>query len=301
MWYVVALIVFGFLYMASVVFRLIVNHPMLSIFYAVKDSFNYIRYKKWRILKTGYIYLYVGLFGKGKTLSAVHYVRMCYKKYNNVKVYIEGQGWVTQQVRILSNVKMTDTPYIMLTSLQQLVDMTKCQHEYDIENGVYTVNLALIDELSSLLNSRDFKTNISPAFLSSLLQSRKSHTTIVGCSQRAGFVDLLFRQIVTEIRDCNKILRFVTYTAYDPWDYENASNKTMVRPLGRGGFFCRDSDFAYDTNEIVSQLDKATQNKAMLTEQEILALQMPQMASDDRIVHKRSNFFKRGGKKNVAR
>lgn len=85
----------------SVCFRIAVLHPFATIFNLIKDLPNYFIYKKWRNLKTGIIECFVALFGKGKTLSAVHKVTRLYKKYNNKVVYDDLRGkWVTQRINI---------------------------------------------------------------------------------------------------------------------------------------------------------------------------------------------------------
>ena len=42
------------------------------IYYGIKDIIDYFKYKKSRLVRTGEIIGFIGLFGRGKTLSAVH-------------------------------------------------------------------------------------------------------------------------------------------------------------------------------------------------------------------------------------
>lgn len=63
---------FILIFAASVTFRLIVLHPLAVPRYGLVDLFKYFKYKQYNECKTGELVAYVGLFGKGKTLSAVH-------------------------------------------------------------------------------------------------------------------------------------------------------------------------------------------------------------------------------------
>ena len=65
---------FILVFAASVTFRLIVLHPLAVPRYGLVDLFKYFKYKQYNECKTGELVAYVGLFGKGKTLSAVHKV-----------------------------------------------------------------------------------------------------------------------------------------------------------------------------------------------------------------------------------
>ena len=73
---------FILVFAASVTFRLIVLHPLAVPRYGLVDLFKYFKYKQYNECKTGELVAYVGLFGKGKTLSAVHKVCTLYHLYN---------------------------------------------------------------------------------------------------------------------------------------------------------------------------------------------------------------------------
>lgn len=75
----------------SVCFRIAVLHPFATLFNLIKDLPDYIIHKKWRNLKTGKLICYVALFGKGKTLSAVHKVTSLYKSIT-IKLYMMISG-----------------------------------------------------------------------------------------------------------------------------------------------------------------------------------------------------------------
>ena len=83
----------------SIIFRTVVFHPFKTVFYAFKDFLVWLKYKKWRVLNSGFIICFIGLFGKGKTLASVHYVLKQYKRYNNKRIYdFDRKKWVTQVV-----------------------------------------------------------------------------------------------------------------------------------------------------------------------------------------------------------
>lgn len=258
----------------SVCVRIAVFHPFKTVYNLVKDLIKYIRYKEWRVCKTGTIICYVGLFGKGKTLSAVHKVCTLYKRYNNKRIFdFNRKKWVTQKVNILSNVELS-IPYTPFTALQQMVDIATNAKTIDDASDTLTVTIVLGDEFSVQLNSRTFKTNIDPLFLNTLLTCRHHHISLLYTSQRFNHVDALLRQVTSYVVTCNKCWRFMVHGQYDAYQLENATDPTLVKPMRRFGWFVTDAAFAaYDTLACVGNLIKACQEGDMLTEEEILALQ----------------------------
>lgn len=224
----------------------------------IKDIPDYIIHKKWRNLKTGKLICYVALFGKGKTLSAVHKVTRLYKKYNNKVVYDDLRGkWVTQRVNIISNVDLIGTPYTPFVSLRQIVDVAETVRAYDEQHDTLTCTLVLGDEFSVQLNSRTFKTNIDPLFLNALLTCRHHHISLYYTSQRFNHVDALLRQVTSRVISCDKQWRFLVHREYDAYQLEYATDPTLVRPLRRFGWFVKDKDYhAYDTLACVDNLSK---------------------------------------------
>lgn len=258
----------------SVCFRVSVSHPIKVVRYAVKDIIEYIRYKEWRLCRTGKLVCFVGLFGKGKTLSAVHHVLSQYKRYNGKKIYDFGRKkWVTQYVQVISNVDLS-IPHIKFTGLRQIVDIAEQIRKVDEENDTSTVTLVLGDEFSVQLNSRSFKDNIDPLFLNTLLTCRHHRISIYYTSQRFGHVDALLRQVTSHVISCNKCWRIMVHERYDAFELENATDTALVKPQKRFGWFIDDSDFsAYDTMACVGNLAKSCLKGDMLSEDEILALQ----------------------------
>ena len=266
---------FIFLWVRSVCFRQVITHPFKTVYNIFVDCFKWVRYHKWNILKTGQLIAFIGLFGKGKTLSAVHYVVTKYNKYNN-KTYYDGKRnkWVTQKVVIYSNVELNGVPYEKLHSLAQIVAASKSFKDIDEKNGTTTCILVLGDEFSVQLNSRSFKTNIDPLFLNTLLTCRHHHITLVYTAQRFNHVDALLRQVTSFVVTCSKTWRYMVHEQYDAFELENATDPTLIRPKRRYGWFIDNSAFnAYDTLACVDNLAKSCSEGDMLTEMEILANQ----------------------------
>ena len=86
MFYIV-LIGIGLLCLFSVVFRVLLFHPFKTVYNAIVDCLKWMKFRRWREIKMGQLICFIGLFGQGKTLSAVHYVVGKYNKYNGKKIY----------------------------------------------------------------------------------------------------------------------------------------------------------------------------------------------------------------------
>lgn len=270
----VILLIFIILWTYSLTFRLLIEKPFLFLKYIPIDIFKYIlKYKN--IPKKPFINVYVGLFGQGKTLSAVHDVIKFYNTYNDVKVFDDRIGeYVTQKVFVLSNVDIKSIPYRKFSSLQQIVNIARWRHITDKKKKVRTITIVLGDEFSVQMNSRNFSgpnKNISPLFLNALLTSR--HALIHGfylTSQRFGHMDALLRQVSSYVIECKKVWRIQKQTYYDAWEYEQAPRPSDCRRLEVTGFFVTDQDYrSYDTLQVVQNLSKATDEGDMLSYKEI--------------------------------
>lgn len=277
----------------SVVIRVVLMHPVATITNGFWDIWRFIRYKKWRLCKTGKIICYVGLFGKGKTLSAVHSVCSAYKKYNDKLVYDFGRKkWVTQKIHIISNVELA-IPYEKFVSLAQIVRVAERMAEVDVYNDTLTVTLVLGDEFSVQLNSRSFKDNIDPLFLNTLLTCRHHHISLVYTSQRFNHVDALLRQVTSYVLTCNKCWRIMIHGQYDAYELENATDPNLIKPQRRLGWFIFNKDYAaYDTLACVGNLVKSCKSGDMLSEDEILALQQNNGANMEAVKKPSRQFLK---------
>lgn len=296
--FIVLLFVFFLLYIFPML-RCIALHPVSSLGYFVIDVFFYMLHRTMNLCPYGYIRAYTGLFGQGKTLSAVHFCVGLYNRYNDKKVWCSRRKkFVVQKVHIISNVELKSVPYERFVSLKQLVYIAENVQELDNHNDTLTVTIALGDELSVQLNSRSFKNNVDALFLNTLLTCRHYHMGLIYTAQRFGQVDALLRQVTSVVIECSKLLRFQSQAFYNAWDLENAGTPTMVKPLRRSCWFVRNRDYkAYDTFATVGNLSKACATGDMLTSQEILALQCNNGVNMDAVERPTKRFIKRLRKK----
>lgn len=273
MW-VILVIVVAIVLAVSPVLRCAATHPISLTLYGVKDAYNYIAHKQANTLGTGELIAYTGLFGKGKTLSAVHRVVDAYNRYNGKPVWCpRRQRIVTQRVHVISNVRL-NIPYEEFVSLEQIVVAAEKHQEYDDVHETLTVTLVLGDEFSVQMNSRSFKTNIDPLFLNTILTCRHYYISLYYTAQRFGHVDALLRQVTSSVIECDKLWRFQRLNYYDAWDMEHAANPQLIAPYRRDCWFVKDSDYdAYNTLACVGNLKKSMQDGDMMSEEEILKLQ----------------------------
>lgn len=256
------------------VFRCIVFHPVQVVVNGCRDLVTYIRHKEYNNYGTGELVAYTGLFGKGKTLSAVHRVVSAYEHYDGKPVWCpRRKKMVTQRVQVISNVSLS-IPYENFVSLEQIVLAAERKQAYDDEHDTLTVTLVLGDEFSVQMNSRNFKTNIDPLFLNTILTCRHYYISLYYTAQRFGHVDALLRQVSSCVIECDKLWRFQRQNVFDAWELENATSTALVTPLSRSCWFVRNKDYNnYNTLACVGNLKHSMRAGDMMSEQEILALQ----------------------------
>lgn len=247
-------------------FRIFIFKFPSVIFNSLVDLYKYFRYRKWNECKEyGKINVYTGLFGRGKTLSSVHYVLGIYNKYNGKKVWSEkDKCFKVQTIRIISNVAL-NIPYVKLVNTQQIINATEGLNDV-------SVAIVLIDEASTQFNSRNFKNNISSTLLNSLLTCRHHKFGMILTSQRFLHIDALIRQICDRAIECKKIWRFQMLYDCSAWDLENCTNIKLVKHLSRC-WFVRNKDYkAYDTYADVDAIKRMQANGELLSDDEVLAL-----------------------------
>lgn len=254
--------------------RCALSHPVSLLRFGALDLLDYFRHREYERCGSGELVAYTGLFGKGKTLSAVHKVVGSYKQYNGKMVWCpRRRKMVEQRIKVISNVALS-IPYEDFVSLEQIVLAAERNKEYDDEHDTLTVTLVLGDEFSVQMNSRNFKTNIDPLFLNTILTCRHYYISLYYTAQRFGHVDALLRQVTSYVVECDKLWRFQRLYMYDAWDLENAANSQLISPRGRSCWFVRNRDYAaYNTLACVGNLKKAMKEGDMMTEEEILKLQ----------------------------
>lgn len=273
---VVLLAVFLFIvaFANSVVFRLIIFHPVATVVNGVRDIIKYFKHKEYNEYVAGKLNCYFAHFGGGKTLSIVDYVSSVFKRYNNRYVWDRGQKcFVLQKIHIISNVHLSSVPYEELCSLSQIVCCAWRNKELDKQQKTRTVVLVLLDEASAQLNSREFKTNINADFLGALIVSRHFHMSIFYSSQKFKLVDALLRSVTQTCISCHKVWRFMVHEYFDADELEYAPNPSILRPYRRTGFFVFDRCYeAYDTLATVEKLKKSVDKGDMMSDEEILQL-----------------------------
>lgn len=283
----IVLLATGFLVVMFPKVRCILCHPVSTVRYGLVDAYMYVKHNMKNLYGTGELVAYVGLFGKGKTLSAVHKVVSAYNKYDGLTVWCpRRRKLVTQRIKIISNVALS-VPYEEFVSLEQIVLDAEKKVEYDDANDTLTITLVLGDEFSVQMNSRNFKKNIDPLFLNTLLTCRHYYISLFYTAQRFMQVDALLRQVTSYVVDCDKSWRLQENDEYDAWEMENATNSMALTPLRRRCWFVKDKDYtAYNTLACVGNLKKDMQEGNMMSEEEILSLQQNQnQANMDGIVN----------------
>lgn len=279
--------------------RCILRHPIKTVVNGCVDMFFYVVRKAYNKFSAGKIVGYIGLFGKGKTLTATHDVVSAYMQFNGKRVWdAENKRFAVQRIHILSNVELTTVPYEKLEDLKQIVKIAKDVKNLDKMYGTYTVVLVLIDEASVQLNSRKFKQNIDALFLNTLLTCRHFHMNLYYTAQRFGQVDALLRQVTSYVVYCSKNWRLQGVEYYDAWQLENATDVLLVEPFKRSCWFVENKHYEnYDTYATVEDLEKDCENGDMLSEEKILALQCNlDKANTDGIVNP-SKKLKKASKK----
>lgn len=270
----IVLIALAFALVMSPTLRCAVFHPFALVYHGARDFWQYIRHKEFNLCGTGELVAYTGLFGKGKTLSAVHKVVSAYHHYDGKQVWCpRRKQFVAQRVKVISNVALS-IPYEDFISLEQIVLAAERNKEYDNEHHTLTVTLVLGDEFSVQMNSRNFKTNIDPLFLNTILTCRHYYISLYYTAQRFGHVDALLRQVTSYVIECDKLWRFQRLKYFDAWELEKATNTQLIAPLSRHCWFVKDRDYnAYNTLACVGNLKKAMKEGDMMSEEEILKLQ----------------------------
>ena len=197
-----------------------------------------------------------------------------YKRFDGLQVWCNRrQKFVTQRILILSNVDLC-VPYEPLTGLAQVCAISQANEIYDDAHDTLTITIVCMDELSVQMNSRSFKDNINAYFLNTLMCCRHYHISFYGSAQRFQHVDKMLRDVTMHVIQCKKIWRFQLNYYYDGFMLENAQDPSLVKPLRRDCWFVTDADYnAYDTLQVVDNLQKSFDENDMLSEAEILANQ----------------------------
>ncbi|WP_432663186.1 hypothetical protein R9X47_21735 [Wukongibacter baidiensis] len=198
------------------------------------DIYNYYRYKEWENFEGFGLHIYVGLFGRGKTISMVEHAYRLAKKFPQLTVY--------------TNIKLQNFPehttIIPLENYQQIIDAPGD-------------SLFVIDEISSIFQSRSWS-KFPPALMGQLLQVRKRKKMVLGTAQRFHHVDKLIRDITFNVIQCSCIARrWVFQRYYEAYDVE-VENEMRPAPIKWRYNFIQ-TDFIrnlYDTAELIDDMKK---------------------------------------------
>lgn len=231
-------------------------------FYSPRDIYDYFKHKRYNECKAfGYIKIYNGYFGSGKSLSCVQEVVSIYKRFNGLEVYNDDlHSFVKQKITIVSNLKLYGVPYIPFISEQQFID-------YEVSPS--EVVIFLIDEIGTVWNNRNFK-EFNPDVFNNIVQSRKRKMSIYGTLPVFQGTDISIRRYTDTIVYCEKTWRFVKQLYLDSNDVENCSNINMLQPKYIKYMFVKDLYYKqYDTTELVDRLKKDMADGKLLTFNEL--------------------------------
>lgn len=266
----VLLIALAFLLMISPLCRVIITHLHYIGIYSVLDVYKYFKNKEYEKFKLFGIDMFCGMFGSGKSLTAVHVINNIYKKYGD-------------SVRYISNIELYGIPYIPLINFQQIVEIGEDKEDK------YQGTVVLIDEIENVLSHRNFA-NFPLSMLHTLMQQRKKKVYILCTSPRYHLVDKIWRSITNRVIFCSKFWRFQHLQYFDAWDYENAMNTTMIKRLLNAWFFVKNTDYnSYSTESMVS---KHTAEDFISNDESLVRKGLDSMSNENAIVHKSRKYSK---------
>ena len=217
------------------------------IFWLEKDVYRFLNHHEGKHFHQWGLHIYLGKFGAGKTCSMVRDAYFICKRYPDVT--------------IITNLKLEnfpeDTKILPLTCIQDILNAPDD-------------TVVLIDEIGTILNSRDFangKTKDGEGGLPKILfqhicQCRHRHLVIYGTVQRWGFLEKQLREITNDVTVCSAFpfhpfSRMITNWVYDAEEY-NLFYQSPISPLAPlSGEVWIQSDFfrnLYDTQEMVNTL-----------------------------------------------
>ena len=111
-----------------------------------------------------------------------------------------------------------------------------------------------LDEISNLINSRDWK-NMPPEFFGLLTQNRKRNIRLMATAQVYDDVDKQFRTLTRYIIQCKKYGRLCVNRYYNQQGYNHTPDKRVSEFTER---YCVTDEMynIYDTNEYIQKLQK---------------------------------------------
>lgn len=218
--------------------QVILSQFLTFVIIVLKDIFLYIKNKEYKVFKGYGLHIYVGAFGSGKTSSMVRDAYEIALRY--------------PQVTILTNMTLLNFP-----AHTKVVDLVNYSQIISSPGNT----LILIDEISTVFNSRDWqKEGVPASLLGQLLQVRKNKKMMFSTAQVFDHVDKLIRDITFSVRDCRCYCgRWNIVTSYEGKDYAQRSDNVekLPRVLKFYGFIQTDRiRNLYDTFEMVEKMKK---------------------------------------------
>lgn len=225
--------------------------------YYVYDHIIYFYRAAWRLFNGWGVHLFVGRFGKGKTmLMCIMAYRICKRK---------------KQVTVLTNLSLTNFP--RHTRILQL------RTAQDILNAPKNC-IVLIDEIGTIFNSRDFsggKAAVPKPLFQLLCQCRKRRMMVFGTVQRYNLLDKQIRDIAATVTECNVVAahpfsRMVIGRRYDVDEYDYWMTNRQYIPKPFDCFMFLQTELyrhLYDTTDVVAGF----LNKEFLSDTEIISNQ----------------------------
>lgn len=224
--------------MFSVIISAIKNAPRFWANF-IKDIIRLTRNKEWNKFNYWGLHLYLGMFGGGKTISAVNRVYEICKRHKGVTV--------------LTNLNLfnfpRDTTIIKLVNSRQILDLPD-------------KSIVLIDEIGSIFNSRDFssgKKSVPKPVYQLILQCRHRRIVLFGTVQRWNLLDKQLRDIADSVTVCHSyfadpLARYTTNSTYNAQEYDKwfANPLLPLRRISYTGYVQTDDlRQRYDTIEMV--------------------------------------------------
>lgn len=182
-------------------------------YYIFKDFGKYIKEKGWTRFNYWGLHLFIGMFGGGKTISAVR------RAYNICKSH--------KGVTVLTNLTLygfpEDTRIIKLVNSSQILELPD-------------KSIVLIDEIGSIFNSRDFassKKSVPKPVYQLILQCRHRRIMLLGTVQRWNLLDKQLRDIADTLTVCHSYFadpfaRYTTCAEYDAQEYDKWFNNPLL-------------------------------------------------------------------------
>lgn len=173
------------------------------------------------------LWLYCGLYGSGKTLSMTNEAIKASSK--GFSIY-SNYGINGQNGNIVSWKDILEVP---------------------------PNSIICLDEISNLINSRDWK-NLPPEFFSLLTQNRKLNIRVMATAQVFEDVDRQFRTLTKYIIQCSKFGRVITNRFYNQQGYNHTPDKRKL--LFKEKYVATDAIYnSYDTMEFIEKLKTTTE------------------------------------------